>query len=265
MYDSNEIPTVSAILYYYDDCIDDRESLATKFISMIQQSIFYNFTKIVIRKNIIVNGMCKSKTLRYSSKDIREIDLECSLNEWIWDKDTTSISLVNVSRNNPDSYFSIDWFVGYALPSGEKNRIFETLNISCTYDKIANQSTHDGFVQLFCNMASLLNAFYGNIDDVAVSVDTMDKTKEKCFTDKYLQTVYWGNFFGKKICEDIGMQVLTSLPVERKLTIGDGFYFSVTTNIQDSEHSNMRLRKQIYKLLKPSKSNTLTNYNRYSK
>ncbi len=261
MYDSNEIPTVNSILYYYDDCIDDKEALAAKFLSLIQESVF-SYNKIVVRKNVLVNGISKIKSISYFSKDIRKMDLAQSLNEWIWDSDTAAISFVNASRKNPDSYFGIDWFVGFMFPEGEKNRIFETLNISCTYDKIANQSENDGFVGLFCNMASLLKAFYGKIDDVAASVDTMDRTKEKCFTEEYLQAVYWGNFFGKKICEDIGTKALTSLPVECKRAVGEGFFFSLTPNIQDSINPDMRKRRRIYRRLKPSKKNALTDYSR---
>ena len=258
MYDSNETPSVSSILYYYDDCIDDKEALAANFLSLIQESVF-SFNKIEVRKNILISGINKTKTIRYPSKDIREMNLAHSLNEWIWDSDTILISLVNSSRN---SYFRIDWSVGFALPGIGKSKMSETLHMSCTYDRIADRPEHDGFVGLFCNMASLLNAFYGKIDDVAASVDTMDRTKETCFTEEYLQAVYWGNFFGKKICEDIGMKALTSLPVECKRAVGEGFFFSLTPNIQDSISPNMRKRRRIYRRLKPSKRNALTDYSR---
>ena len=262
MYDIGESPTVNSILYYYDDLIDDKETLTDKFLSIVRESVFNSFNKIVVRKNIMVKGISKLKTFRYSPKDICKMNFAQSLNEWAWDNDTASISFMNVPKNNPDSYFCIDWFVSFAFPDGEKIKTFETMNISCTYDRIKSQAEHDGFVRLFCDMASLLNAFYGNIDDTAASVDTMDRTKEKCFTEEYLQAVYWGNFFGKKICEDIGMQTVKSLPVECKLPVGEGFYFSLTPNIQDPKSSNMRFRRHIYRLLKPSKKNPLTNYSR---
>ena len=124
MYDSNETPSVSAILYYYDDCIDDKEALAANFLSLIQESVF-SFNKIEVRKNILISGINKTKTIRYSSKDIREMNLAHLLNEWIWDSDTAAISFVNASRKNPDSYFSIDWFVGFMFPEGEKKRILK--------------------------------------------------------------------------------------------------------------------------------------------
>ncbi|MBE6589064.1 MAG: hypothetical protein E7643_02685 [Ruminococcaceae bacterium] len=249
-YQINEQPTISSILYYYDkgNCIS--LNFSENFLLVLKKYGYDNITNIELGKYKIVNGLLKDYVVRYKKKELSVIDLKSEMFRWMNDDEISYISFVN--KKNRSWVWDITWYKNYTMPSGisVSDYSFNHLSIVTSYERLNNKECQIKYVELFCELSDLFEAFYGRIEDVSTAVDILDRTKEKVFNPKYIQTVYWGNYFGQCCYSEREHKNISLLPDCYIKRTTKGVFFSLTDDIYDSkDHPDYNRRKKIYKHL----------------
>ena len=248
-YLTNEQPLVNAIIYYYNNQIPTI-AFCEAFFSALKKHSYLDFASISLGKQKIMNGVLKDYTVKYSRKQLKDVSLETEVHQWIMDDDITYITFTMKVKNKFS--FEITWHKDFGMPDGTKvsDYTYNFINMLCTYDHLSNSSAQENFVNLFCDLADLFDAFYGCVEDVSTSVDILDATKEKCFTPERVQAVYWGNYFGKDYMKHIDTSTSFDAHFARVIQTANGMFFSLTNDIRDSLFSpNYKNRKKILKKL----------------
>lgn len=259
-YEDYETPSICGTIYYDNDSLQHPADVPSLVLAILKKYGYFPSARIEIWRNTLVNDLLRSSVTKHFLQADNIVPLENTFTEGYFDQDVELIRLTNVKRNERkrSDFWSIDWQIGRAFPNGTEKAIYNVLSVDSTYDRLQQPAQQICFVSMVEELATVLNAFYGRIEDVSTSVAIMDKTKERAFCKEYLQTVYWGNYFGKKICDDLGIERLKNIPVENKKMHTNGFFFTLSADIMDSKNSpDDRFRRKIYKYLKPSRKNAL--------
>lgn len=248
-YFENEQPLVNAIIYYYNNQIPTI-AFCEAFFSALKKHSYLDFASISLGKQKIMNGILKDYTVKYGRKQLKDVSLETEVHQWIMDDDITYITFTMKAKNKFS--FEITWHKDFEMPDGTKvsDYTYNIINMLCTYDHLSTYSAQENFVNLFCDLADLFDAFYGCIEDVSTSVTILDTTKEKVFTPKRVQAVYWGNYFGEDYMKYLDTAKFFDIPFARLYKTDKGIYFSLTNNISDSLFSpDFSKRKKLFKML----------------
>lgn len=260
-YEVNEQPMVDATIYYHDNGHYSSVKFCETVLFAFKKYGYFDVTNIELGKHKFVNGILKDYVVRYSKKDVSKIDLQAEIFAWVNDDEITYISFIHKEQRH--LIWNISWYKNYTMPDGVSisDYMFNYLVIESSYERLEITDIQDSYIELFCNLADVFEAFYGRIEDISTAISVMDRTKERCFSDEYLQSIYWGNYFGKKICEDLGQEKLERLPVAHKEFTEAGFFFTLTDDIKDSAtFPDWRLRKKVYKQLAPSRKCRLSDF-----
>lgn len=248
-YLANEQPLVSAIIYYYNSQIPTM-SFCNAFWDTLKKHSYLDFTSISLGKHKILNGVLKDYNVKYSRTKLKYISIETEIFQWIMDDDITYITFTTKKKNK--FCFEITWHKDYKMPCGLKvsDYTYNYISMLGTYDHLLDSTIQENFVNLFCDLADLFDAFYGRIEDVSTGVDILDKTKEKCFTPERVQAIYWGNYFGKNhlTYDDISNSLDDHFA--KVMHTDKGVFFSLTNDVRDSLLSpDFINRKKILKKL----------------
>lgn len=248
-YLANEQPLIGAIIYYYNDNVPTM-TLCETFLSTLKEHSYLDFACISLGKHKIMNGVLKDYIVKYNKNQLRVVSLEKEIHKWIVDDDITYITFTVKVKNKFS--FEITWNKDFKMPDGTRvsDYTYNFISMLCSYEHLSNSAAQENFVELFCDLADLFNAFYGRVEDVSTGVDILDATKEKCFTPERVQAVYWGNYFGKDYMKHIDTSNSLDAHFARVIQTNKGIFFSLTNDIHDSLFSPDYLnRKKILKKL----------------
>lgn len=250
-YEAYEQPMIKATIYYYDKGNCTSLEFSENLLLTLKKYGYDDITNIDLGKQKLVNGIIKDYVVRYNKKETSKIDLKTEVFKWINDDEITCISFVHEKKRN--WMWDVTWYKNYKLPDGRaiSDYTFNNLSITSLYECLSNKDAQSKYVGLFCELSDLFLSFYGKIEDISTSIDILDRTKEKVFTPKYIQAVYWGNYLGKAYCSDIGQEKLEKSPFSIKKVTKEGVFLSVTDDLFDSKDNfNFRQRKKLLKYLK---------------
>ena len=260
-YGRYESPQFGVAIWYND--VEYSSEYPRKILPILEEHGFFPPKSMDAGKNIFTKNSIKDKTIYPATKDMKAQEARDFFIKCYAEEDIMGLYLMNHGkreRRNGD-FWAINWnFTCYKSPKLlEPKPIFMPSNIfsiDSTYDRFAEEENLTNFFTATKRIIEVLNPYYANIEDTSTAVSVMDRTKERFFEPNYLQSIYWGNYFGEKLCKDLGMDKLNKLPVKNKETLGNGFFFTLTDDILDSrDNPDFRLRKKIYKFLNPSVDN----------
>lgn len=245
-YESYEKPMISTYLYY-----DHQKSFTTRdfcnnFISILEKCGYFNITSVEIGKWQLVNGLVEDSQIKYNKKALSNMDLKQKILEWVCDDQVTYITFVHHEKRK--WMWDITWHKHYALMetlSGENS--FRFLQILNDYESIQEEVMQADFLDLFCNLADLFEAFYGRIEDVSSAVDLIENTRKKEFNPRKPQIAYWGNYFSKA---DHSFSQLQNGPFASVRETTNGVFVTATGNLMDAEPGLPKeMRKKMRKFL----------------
>lgn len=249
-YESYEQPMISAILYYYDKGNCTSLEFSEKIFLAFEKCGYNDITNIELGKHKLVDGILNDYIVRYNKKELSMIDLKTEAFKWINDDEITYISFVHKEKRK--WMWDVTWHKNYRLPDdvSVSDYTFNHLSIVSSYESLDSKDAQNKYVGLFCDLADLFGAFYGRIEDVSTAVEVLERTKEKVFNPKYLQTVYWGNYLGKDFCSEVGQEKLAKSPFDIKVITNEGIFLAVTDDLLDSKNNcDFRKRKKLLKHL----------------
>lgn len=249
-YQTYEKPMVSGVVYYYDTDNFNSLEFCEKILLSLKKHGYDDITNIRLGKHKLVGGILKDYVVQHTKKDWSTSGLEAELFRWVNDDEVTSISFIHKEKRR--WMWDVTWYKNYKFPNNisVSDYTFNYLSIVSSYESLNNKDAQNEYVGLFCELSDLFAAFYGRIEDVSTAVDVLDRTREKVFNHKRIQTVYWGNYLGRDYCLHIGQEELKKMSFDIKNYTDRGVFLAVTEDLFDSKNNpDFRRRKKLLKHL----------------
>lgn len=253
-YDANEQPMVSAIIYYYDEQTSTSVEFVRKFLYVLEESGYDAITNIELGKQHLVEGVLKGHIVQYCKKDLLPLDLEKELFKWANDGEITYISFVYKEKGR--GMWDVTWHKNCKMPDGAyiSDYTFNYLTLESSYERLKTKDAQRKYVDLFCELSDLFAAFYGRVEDVATAVELLDRTKEKVFNPRRIQTIYWGNYLGGRYRQAIEELKNEKTPFDVNRVTERGVFLAVSDDLLDSKDKpDIRKRNRLFKYLRKYK------------
>lgn len=218
-----EKPLIDATIYYYD--IEYKRETAQKVLDILKRHNLFPPEKICL------GPLTRNKYLFASDQTEKQfVDAYA-------EKDVFLIDMASAPFAKPGNLWEVHWTLTYCKGSDYdgtgKFMPWNILTISSTHGRMHDPLNYEQFFSAAKELIELLDPFYANIDDVSNSVKLMRKSCEKHFSPDHVQQIYWGNYFGKQFCENIGREKIMNIPVTHIEPIGQGIYFTLTNSVFD--------------------------------
>lgn len=249
-YDANEQPMVSAIIYYYDEETSTSVEFVRKFLYVLGKSGYDAITNIELGKQHLVEGVLKGYIVQYCKKALLPLDLEKELFKWVNDGEITYISFVHKEKGR--WVWDVTWHKNCRMPDDicVSDYTFNQLTLASSYECLKTKDAQSEYVGLFCELCDLFAAFYGRIEDVSTAVELLDRTKEKVFNPRRIQTIYWGNYLGERYHKAMRETKNEKIPFDVKRVTERGVFLAVSDDLLDSKDKpDIRKRNRLFKYL----------------
>lgn len=102
-------------------------------------------------------------------------------------------------------------------------------------------------LQCVRELCEALNAFRADMDDVANSVDLLERAGEETRKADYIQQIYWGNYLGQHLKEQISLRQLRAMRLPNYAETEKGVFFTLTEDVFDFESPACEeIRKKVF-------------------
>lgn len=242
----SERTMISTYLYY-----DHKRSFTTRafcdnLIDILGRYGYFDITGIEIGKCKLIGGIIEDSAIKLNKKALATMDLKQHLFEWICDDEVSYLSLIH--HENRKWMWDITWHKQYGvMESQSEGKNFCFLQIYSDYEIVREGEEQAAFINLFCDLADLFEAFYGRIEDVSTAVALVEKTRKKAFDPRKPHIAYWGNYFSK--CDHTFSQLQKELfAIVRETT--NGVFLAATANPMDMKCGvDKKIRRKMAKCL----------------
>lgn len=170
---------------------------------------------------------------------------------------TKGVNLISMASGNSkkvEDYWQFSWYLTSPRPTEQKInhlKMWSVITLDTTYGLLKDVYQYNNYLSCVKELIRLVKPFHAGIDDVSNWNALMEKVNEDCYTPKYIQQIFWGNYFGETHCAKYGMKELLSLPADSLEVINGGVLFFLTGNIFDFASKECDLkRKTVKKYLK---------------
>lgn len=154
--------------------------------------------------------------------------------------------------------------IDITIPIQNNDCVFKFSNFECCVKMNLFRNNEDYFEleKFFKQMILLFKAKYGIVDSISNSSRVMRESNEDIYVpEKYVQNLFWGNFFGKGYVHNQHLMKVINNHFIISEKVGDGYFVKLSDYVSgfSSEEVNYKRRK----LRKDVKSITGYHYIRY--
>lgn len=239
MYSSNEIPAISAAIFYYDEVYS--EQTAKEVLSFLETYRLFPPEKIIIGH---LNG---SRSKKYRP-EMRESFIKAYS-----EKDILGISWESADSRTAGNFLFANWaftFYKKKVIVGEPGiKPWNVLSFDTTYEWMQDSENCRNFFNCVKRLIAILHPFVVEIDDVSNAVAISRSVKrESLLIPRHLHTprIYWGNYWGPDICARYDVSKLKSIVHEPTEEIEGGLFFTLTDNVfQFNSNECKKVRKKL--------------------
>lgn len=237
MYQAFEKPTFSATIAYYDN--DYFVSTSQSVLNVLESNNLFPPALIKLDK------LTRGRFVKYKPS-LRQLFVDAYAT-----KDVLTISWETDDSSKSSNYCSFLWGLTFHKFSEHpvKNSSFKpwnVLSISATYDWLANLDNYNRFMSSVKDLVPVLLPFCIDIDDTAHANRLLHMVNEPHFKADYIQQIYWGNYLGEHLKDQVDLTRLYQLPVFQLEETERGIFFTLCDSIFDFDSENCeKLRKQI--------------------
>ncbi|MDO5291389.1 MAG: hypothetical protein Q4F05_01440 [bacterium] len=212
---------ISASLWYYDD--EYTYETGKKILNVLEKQMFFQPTLFYAEK------LTKNKLEKYT------IESKEKYYKAFTDKNIQGIVFADPDPSSRTPYWSVDFtfppskeFLGFEPVIHPKNLIILQANLEMFKDEVFM----DEFMDTVRALIGIVAPFYGIIDSSKNESRLLEEANEEYFKpDEYIQTIFGGNYFGKKYCDLYGHEKVLDVPVENKESINGGILFMLSSNL----------------------------------
>ena len=239
MYSKYERPIISASLFYYDTQYDSET--ARKVLQILDQHTMFPPDKI--HADILTNN-------RYIKADVCAKDIFVKAYS---EKDVLGIDMASGDSRKVTDYWRFNWKLTYNKNQrqviGNKFKPWNIITLQSTYGRLQNEEEFF-FIDCVKALIKAVSPFYASIDDIANKLELQNLCNETHFTPDKVQTIYWGNYFGREYTNRYGLEKIMSLPAYECEKIDDGVFFALSDSLHNYGGKEVvQRRKQIKRIL----------------
>lgn len=242
MHQSSEKPLFEISIFYFDNSF--QQKTAESAVKVLENNSFLP-CKIVrmgkYTKGQFVKYMPEHRNIfidSYISDDVSSIILETDDSRKATDYCSISLSLAKpdkelvkrLNKLNPNKKWPVRWNI---------------LSFNSTYGWMHNQQNHDRLMDILHEFIPVLSPFCIKIDDLSHALRLRHSVHEPTFKPDYIQQVYWGNYWGEHLKEQVNMDELKKLPVFNLKETTNGVFFTLSNSVFDFDSNNCSTLRRI--------------------
>lgn len=242
MYLKGETPVIKASIFYYD--ADYYEETAAGVFKVLEK---YNMH---LPQKLHAGKLTDSEYVKVAGS-VEDLFVQAYC-----EKDVLGVDMLGGDEETSD-YWRVEWsFTFYKLSKLDVQPAFmpwNVISLYSTYERLRDQETYSNYFACFKELISVLKPFYASIDDVDNKVKLAKKAHIDKFTPDRIQQIYWGNYWGEKLCHNTTADELRNLPVKDFEVIENGVLFFLTDNVFGFDSSECkRSRRKVKKYFQKS-------------
>lgn len=224
---------ISATLWYYDD--DHNYETGEKIFKALEKHSFFQPTLFYAEK------ITKNRQEKYNSESKEKYYKAFT------DKSILGVTFTNCNSHKQSTYWGVDFtfapnkeILGFEPVVRPRNLI----SIEATLDMFKNEAFMDEFMDTVKELICIVDPFYGMIDTTSNANRLLDEVNEECYKPhEYIQTIFGGNYFGKKYCDLYGREKVMDVPLQSKEAINNGILFMLSNNCLDFAGNSLDIKR----------------------
>lgn len=152
---------------------------------------------------------------------------------------------IDFSMNKPDK--ELIKRLNELNPNRKPSVRWNVLSFYSTYGWMQNRENYNMMMNTLNELILILSPFCVKIDDLSHALRLRHSVHEPTFKPDYIQQVYWGNYWGEHLKEQVNMDELKKLPVFNLKETTNGVFFTLSNSVFDFDSNNCStLRRTIW-------------------
>lgn len=222
MYLKNEIPKISASVFYYDTVY--QRSTSERVLEILERN------QMFIPERLRADHLTGGRLRRYTP-EMREIFLNAYA-----EPDVLGIEWEAGDPRSSESYLGFTWSLTFLKSRDHIESTFHPWNIitfNACYGWLQDPTHHAKLLRCMKELSFTVGAFCTIIDDIAQRVALRHQTGERTFSPEHIQQVYWGNYWGAHLLPRLQLEKLRELHLPNYEETENGVFFTLTEHVFD--------------------------------
>lgn len=222
MYLKNEIPKISASVFYYDTVY--QRSTSERVLEILERN------QMFIPERLRADHLTGGRLRRYTP-EMREIFLNAYA-----EPDVLGIEWEAGDPRSSESYLGFTWSLTFLKSCDHIESTFHPWNIitfNACYGWLQDPTHHAKLLRCMKELSFTVGAFCTIIDDIAQRVALRHQTGERTFSPEHIQQVYWGNYWGAHLLPRLQLEKLRELHLPNYEETENGVFFTLTEHVFD--------------------------------
>lgn len=222
MYLKNEIPKISASVFYYDTVY--QQSTAERVLEILERN------QMFIPERLCADHLTRGRLRKYTP-EMREVFLNAYA-----EPDVLGIEWEAGDPRSSENYLGFTWSLTFLKSRDHIESAFHPWNIitfNACYGWLQDPTHQAKLLRCMKELSFALGAFCAIIDDIAQRVALRHRTGERTFSPDHIQQVYWGNYWGAQLLSLLQLEKLRELHLPNYEETTNGVFFTLTDNVFD--------------------------------
>lgn len=234
LYADYEIPKIKATIFHYD--LEYPRTTAERVLEILERNQLFPPRRL--DAGYLTGGRLKKYT-----PDMRELFLQAYS-----DPDVLSVEWETGRERRGEEHLFFRWIsFTESNPPESSLRTWNILSFTTTYEWMRVPGRQTQLLQCVRELCEALDAVWADMDDVANSVDLLDRAGEKGYDSNYIQQIFWGNYLGQHLKEQISLKQLRAMQLPNYAETEKGVFFTLTEDVFDFESPACeKIRKKVF-------------------
>ena len=234
MYSYNDIPEIDMTIFYYDT--EYKRATAERVLEILERNQLFPPRRL--DADHLTGGRLKKYT-----PDMRELFLQAYS-----DPDVLSVNWETGRERLGEEHLFFRWIFFRERNHLESSlRPGNILSFYATYEWMRVPGRQAQLLRCVRELCEALDAVRAVMDDVANCVDLLDRAGEKGYDSNYIQQIFWGNYLGQHLKEQISLKQLRAMQLPNYAETEKGVFFTLTEDVFDFESPACeKIRKKVF-------------------
>ena len=236
LYADYEIPKIKATIFHYD--LEYNRTTAERVLEILERNQLFPPRRLCAAH--LTGGRLKKYT-----PDMRELFLQAYS-----EPDVLGVEWETGREKRGEEHLFFRWNLTFYKESNHLESSYHPWNVlsfAATYEWMRAPGRQAQLLQCVRELCEALDAVWAVMDDVSNSVDLLDRAGEKGYDSDYIQQIFWGNYLGQQLKEQISLKQLRAMQLPNYAETEKGVFFTLTKDVFDFESPACeKIRKKVF-------------------
>ena len=232
----NEIPEIKVTIFYYDT--DYKRATVERVLEILERN------RLFLPERLCAGHLTRGRMKKYTP-DMRELFLQAYS-----EPDVLGVEWEAGREKRGEEHLFFRWNLTFYKESDHSESSYHPWNVlsfSATYEWMRVPGRQAQLLQCVRELCEALNAFRADMDDIANGVDLRERAGEETRKADYIQQIYWGNYLGQHLKEQISLRQLRAMRLPNYAETEKGVFFTLTEDVFDFESPACEeIRKKVF-------------------